>query len=354
MAEESGQEKTETPSDKKREDARKEGQVAISREVGSAAMLGAFSLYFMMMGSVTVDQYKTIWKHALTTLILPQDLNPDMVQKLFVDTIVLVAPLLMGVFGIALVVGLMAGYFQVGMMMTPLKFNFSRIDPIAGTGRLFSGQALAELAKNLFKLFVIGYITFSSLEQSVMEILTLSRLKPEAIMSYNFSLVGSMFGRVSVALAILAIMDLLYQRWALDQKLMMTKQEVKEEMKESEGDPQIKARVRQAMREMSRARMMQSVPKADVVVTNPTHYAVALQYDREIMGAPRMIAKGADHVALRIREVARENNVPIVENPPVAREIYASVDIGHEIPDHMFRAVAEILAYVYKLKKKKI
>jgi flagellar biosynthetic protein FlhB len=172
------------------------------------------------------------------------------------------------------------------------------------------------------------------------------------ILQFNFNLLGTLLVRVTIAMVILAVLDYLYQRWSFEQRIKMTKQEMREELKQTEGDPQLRSRVRQVQREMSRARMMENVPKADVVVTNPTHFAVALMYDREVMGSPRVVAKGADFIAERIKAVARENKVPLVENQTVARELYAQVEIGQEVPEQFFRAVAEILAFVYRLKGK--
>ena len=204
--------------------------------------------------------------------------------------------------------------------------------------------------KSLFKMGVIGYITYYSYQEKIEPMLQLSALSMESIFTFNFSLMGTLFGRVALALVILAVFDYLYQRWSMEQRIKMTKQEVRDELKQTEGDPQLRARVRQVQRDISRARMMQNVPKADVIVTNPTHYAVALMYDREVMAAPRLVAKGVGFIAQRIKEVAVENDVPVVENPPVARELYAQVEIGAAVPERFFKIVAEILAYVYRLK----
>ncbi|MDH4121606.1 MAG: flagellar biosynthesis protein FlhB [Deltaproteobacteria bacterium] len=348
---ESGQEKSEAPSDKRREDSRQEGQVAISREVTSAAMLGAMSLYFLFTGQLGINTLRQLWVSSFQNLS-QQDFTVPLLQKFFIDTVVLVTPFMLGVFALAMAVALFSSFMQVGLLIVPFKFKFERVNPLEGMKRLFSMSAFAELLKSLFKMIVVGYVIYVSLEEEIFPLFQLFRLKPEAILDFNLSLVGVLFGRVAIALVILALFDFLFQRWNLDRQLMMTKQEMKEEMKETEGNPQLKSRIRQIMRNMSQARMMEHVPKADVVVTNPTHFAVALQYDREIMASPRVVAKGADFIAQRIREVARENNVPLVENPVVAREIYKHVEIGQEIPEGLFRAVAEILAYVYRLKGK--
>jgi len=353
MAEQSAQEKTEAPTQKKREDARKEGQVVISREVSSAALLGMFSLYFVIAGKTTLNSMELLLRTSFSHLIR-SDFTIDLLAQVFKDVVMIIFPMMMGIFGMVFIVGLLASYAQVGSHFTPLKFQASRLNPLSGLQRIFSSQGLADLFKSIFKMAVIGYITFYTLQEEIQPILALSNLPIQQIFDYNFILLGKLFGRVALALMILALFDYMFQRWNMDKRLMMTKQEVKEEMKQTEGDPQLRARVRQIQREVSRARMMQNVPKADVVVTNPTHFAIALEYDREVMASPRLIAKGADFIAERIKEIARENNVPIVENPPVAREIYAQVEIGEEIPERFFRAVAEILAYIYRLKGKTV
>jgi len=354
MAQEPGaQEKTESPTAKRREDARKEGNVVNSKEVSSAALLAAFAIYFLVSGETTIGQASVVFRHSLANLMI-DDLTPEVLSGILLSMLGGLAPIMLGIFGMVFFVGFTASFLQVGPMAAEFKFKFDRLNPLSGLKKIFSSQGLMELFKSLFKLGIIGFITFYSLSEEVMPILALSRLSLDAILSFNFGLLGTIFGRVALALVALAVMDYLYQRWQMEQKLKMTKQELKEELKQTEGDPQLRARVRQIQRDVSRARMMENVPKADVIVTNPTHFAVALMYDREVMTAPRMVAKGADFLAARIREVARENDIPLVENPAVAREIYARVEVGEEIPEEFFRIVAEILAYVYKLKGKAV
>jgi flagellar biosynthetic protein FlhB len=352
MAEEnSGQEKTEAPTSKRREDARKEGMVVLSREVSSVALLGAFALYFMIAGKAGLDGLAQIWKVAFANLAAP-DLTVAFTQRLIIQYLWVVSPLLVGLFVILMAVGLMAQVFQVGFTLAGLKFDGSRINPLTGLKRILSTNGLVELLKSLFKIGVIGYVTYLTLRDELPNLVAVSKLPIGALLTYNFGLLGAVLVRVVLAMALLALLDYLYQRWNFEQRIKMTKQEMREELKQTEGDPQLRARVRQVQRELSRARMMQNVPKADVVVTNPTHFAVALMYDREVMQSPRLVAKGADFVAERIKAVARENAVPLVENQTVARELYAHVEIGQEVPEQFFRAVAEILAFVYRLKGK--
>ncbi len=351
MAEAAGQEKTEAPTQKKREDARKEGRVAMSKEIPSAALLGIFLLYFLVAGKISLEQVEKFWVTGFQHIIAP-DLTIASLYFGLRTSIWSAALMVGGLFALIMLVSLLSSVVQVGVQFTGLKFQGNRLSPFQGLKRIFSYNGLAELFKGLFKMAVIGYITYVSIESVIEELLSLGKIPLGGIFSFNIDLITSLFGRVAVALVVLAIFDYLFQRWNFEQNLKMTKQELKEEMKQTEGDPQLRSRVRAIQRETSRARMMQNVPKADVVVTNPTHYAVALEYDREVMTAPRVTAKGADFIAERIKEIARENDVAIVENPPVAREIYRLVDIGQEVPEEFFRTVAEILAYVYRLKGK--
>jgi flagellar biosynthetic protein FlhB len=321
--------------------------------VPSAALLGAIALYFFLALDPTIsilERYlKTAFEQAPTT-----ELTIQGSARLFGAMLMAVSPVLAGLFGLAVVVSLFSVIMQVGVVFTPLRFQGDRVNPLMGLQRIFSAQGAAELFKSVFKLVVIGYVTYVSFNQEVLPLLTLSRLPPEGIVRYTFGLLGALFARVALALVVLALFDYLFQRWTLEQRLKMTRQELKEELKQTEGDPQLRARIRQVQRELSRARMMQNVPKADVVVTNPTHFAVALMYDRESMSAPQLVAKGADFLAQRIREIAMDNDVTLVENAFVARELYYNVEVGQQIPEEFFRAVAEILAYVYRLRGKTI
>jgi flagellar biosynthesis protein FlhB len=354
MAEATAQERTEAPTQKKREDARKEGQVALSREIPSAALLGAGLLYFIVLGRTGLQQMEAYWVHSFQRLQLSQDLTISLLYRNLREGLWLMVLMLLGFFVLLFVVSIASTLLQVGIQLNPLTFQGNRINPLAGLRRIFSANGLAELMKGLFKMGVIGYVTWITMNGQIVDLMSLSKLSTAGLLGFNFSMLAQLFGRVAVALAILAVFDYLFQRWQFEQRLKMTKQELREELRQTEGDPQLRSRVRQIQRELSRARMMQNVPKADVVVTNPTHYAVALQYDREVMSAPKVTAKGADFVAERIKAIALENDVPIVENPAVAREIYNLVEIGDEVPEQFFRTVAEILAYVYRLKGRNV
>jgi flagellar biosynthesis protein FlhB len=345
----SSQERTESPTTKRREDARLDGMVAMSREVPQAALLGTFALFFWMMGQFSLGRLEVLWKNSLAQMT-QTELTPNIVLSVFLNDSMLMLPAVGVLFALVFAVGLASTMGQVGIVLTPLRFHFERLDPITGFGRILSMDGLAELVKAIFKMVVIGYVTYVTLQDEMANLLAIGRLPLPAIFSYTFGLLSTLLIRAAMALVILAVLDYLYQRWSHEQRLKMTKQEMREELRQTEGDPQLRSRIRTLQREMSRARMMQNVPKADVVVTNPTHYAIALQYDREVMHAPRVIAKGADFIAERIKAIATENKITMVENVTVARELYNNVEIGQEIPEQFFRAVAEILAFVYRLK----
>lgn len=350
----SGGEKTETPSQKKRDDARKEGQVANSKELSSCAILGGFILVFYFSSSFMLDLYKESLIFAFKNLSLPE-LSIPMLRKFFIEivkkAILMTAPFL----GAALVIGIFASVVQVGFKISakPLAPKLSKISPLKGIGRMFSKQSAMELFKTLFKMTLFGYIGYYTFSESVAEIQLLFDHNPKTLIHYTAGIVSVFLFRVFLALLVLALFDYMFQRFDLEQKLKMTKQEVKEEHKQAEGDPQLKAKIRQIQQQQSQARMMQDVPESEVVISNPTHFAIALKYDREVMRAPQIIAKGVDHMALRIMEIASENNIIVYRNPPVARAMYFQVDIGDEVPEEFYKAIAEILAFVYKSKKKR-
>ncbi len=354
MAEEA-QEKTEAPSQKRRDDARKEGQVAYSKEVASAFLLGAFLLVFWAGGSFFQITWEEIMRESLQGINKYAELDNNLVGRLFSDVLGKAALITVPFFIAVLFVGVFASVIQVGVNLTlkPLEPKLDKLSPIKGLGRMFSSQAVSELAKSLFKMGVIGYIGYVTFMENLEPMKALIAADPRILLHESMNLIGIFAFRLFLALVVMAAFDFMFQRWNLEQKLKMSKQDLKEEMKQSEGDPQIKARIRQVQQEMSKARMMQEVPKADVVVTNPTHFAVALVYDREVMTAPRIIAKGADFIALRIIEIARERDVVVYENPLVARGVYYQAEIGDEVPEEFYRVMAEILAFVYRVKKKR-
>lgn len=267
--------------------------------------------------------------------------------QLLLDTVVIVAPLM----GAVVLAGFAANALQVGLVLSgePLSPKGSRLDPIAGIGRMFSVRSAVELIKGLAKTALIAYMVFAFLKAEYPTVVRLMGADPGQIAAGIGGLMFRMLFRAAIALLVIAAVDYGFQRYQHEKNLRMTKQEVKEDFKRSEGDPLVKSRIRQRQRQMARNRMMQQVPEADVVVTNPTHYAVALKYDADTMTAPVVLAKGQRLVAERIKEIARESKVPMVENVELARALYKSTEVGDEVPAALYLAVAEILAYVYRL-----
>ena len=344
-----GGEKTEEPTAKKRADARKKGQVGRSQELNTAFVLlvGFFTLKLLWDSIyLSIASYTT---YVFTNL--NQSVDTENIIHIFIGIIVVLAKTAFPVMFAIMLIGLAINFFQVGLNFNTesIEFKLDKLNPINGFGRIFSKRSLVELAKSFFKILVIGFFLYRFIHEQILampqfmffDLTTSLALVAEIIFQMAFIVIG--------VIMIMALMDYGYQKWQTTQDLKMTKQEVKDEMKQSEGDPQIKGKIRQKQRQMAMARMMKEVPKADVIVTNPTHYAIALSYQQG-MSAPLVVAKGQDLVAQRIKEIAREARVPIIENKPLARASYAAVQIGDVIPQELYQAVAEVLAYVYRLK----
>ena len=353
----SSSEKTEKATPKKRNKAREEGQVAKSQEIGTAAMLLAgFAGLALFAGGILTG---IIDLFAFHFLLLPDSV--DIFESVFLarhvawvmgQILLICAPL----FAVGMVVGLITNVVQVGWKITPKAFKpkMSKFNPIKGMKRIFSMQSVMNLVKSLLKFTLIITVVVFMLMGELEIIPSVMDMELGAAMSYFGGLVVRMGLTIGVMYIFIAVLDFAYTKWKHEKDLKMTKQEVKEEWKQAEGNPQIKGKIRQKMREVSMRRMMQNVPQADVIITNPTHYAVALKYDMlgALGGAPILVAKGVDFMAKRIKDVAAENDIPVVENPPLARAIYNDVDIDKEIPEELYLAVAEIMAYVFKLKNR--
>lgn len=354
MAEQEGQEKTEVPTEKKRRESREEGQVAFSKELSSAALLAGIVLTLVATSPIILDAMRQLMSQIFRDLAQSEELSIDSIFTLSGEILSIILPAFAPFAAVIIFVGILASVLQVGVLITfkAIAPKFNKISPLTGLKRLFSSQSLADFLKSMAKLIIVGFVGYLTYIDKITELNGLSVSTPESILIYNFTVVAEVAGKIVLALVAIAIFDYFYQRWHHEQQLMMTKQEVKDETKQTEGDPQLKARIRQIQREMSNARMMQEVPKADAVIVNPTHFSVAILYDRDVMTAPEVIAKGADHLALRMRTVARENNVPILERPELARDLYANVEIGDDIPERFYKAIAEILAFVYRLRKR--
>lgn len=354
MAEQEGQEKTEVPTEKKRRESREEGQVAFSKELSSAALLAGIVLTLVATSPIILDAMRQLMSQIFRDLAQRKELSIDIIFTLSGEILSIILPAFAPFAAVIIFAGVFASVLQVGVQITfkAISPKFNKISPLTGLKRLFSSQSLADFLKSMAKLIIVGFVGYLTYIDKITELNGLSVSTPESILIYNFTVVAEVAGKIVLALVAIAIFDYFYQRWHHEQQLMMTKQEVKDETKQTEGDPQLKARIRQIQREMSNARMMQEVPKADAVIVNPTHFSVAILYDRDVMSAPEVIAKGADHLALRMRTVARENNVPILERPELARDLYANVEIGDDIPERFYKAIAEILAFVYRLRKR--
>ena len=353
MAEQQGQEKTEAPTEKKRRETREEGQVAFSKELSSAALLAGIVLTLVATSPFILDSFRELMTNIFRQMASADELSVNSIYTLSGEIITTMLPAFTPFLTVIVLVAIFAAVVQVGIQITfkAIVPKFSKLSPLTGIKRLFSSQSLADFLKSMAKLIIVGFVGYLTYMDKISELNGLSVSTPEAILKYNFTVVAEVAGKIVLALVAIAIFDYFYQRWHHEQQMMMTKQEVKEETKQTEGDPQLKARIRQIQREMSNARMMQEVPKADALIVNPTHFSVAVLYDRDIMAAPEVTAKGVDHMALRMRTIARENNVPILERPELARDLYANVEIGEDIPERFYKAIAEILAFVYRLRK---
>lgn len=354
MADESsGQEKTETPTSRRLQDAREKGDIAKSMEVPSAAVLLASLLTIYVSRHYIMANLSQMTAHYLAacgTIHLSPATFTTLTKETMLAMTIVSSPILAAVFLTALI----ANYSQVGVIFTAEKItpDFSKIDPISGFARKFSMQALADLIKSLLKIGLIGYVAFSEAYAALPEFMPLMDKEPYQIMAFAGQTAFWIFLKCALVIAFLAILDYAFQRWQFMKKMKMSKQEVKEEAKMTEGDPQVKGRIRAIQMQMARQRMMTEVPKADVVITNPTRLAIALRYDGKTMAAPLVIAKGAGAIAARIREIAAENGVPLVENKPLAQALYKMADINKPIPEDLFQAVAEVLAYVFGSRKR--
>ncbi len=351
MAEENGQEKTEDPTPRKRQKSREDGQVAKSIEVPSVVILFCAVATLYATAGFFYDNVKRIFYESFNFDIL-NDFNIQFFLLFFNDVIkysaLAVVPLLIAVF----LAGLVSNLAQVGFFISwkAIEPKGSKIDPIKGFGRIFSMKSVFDLVKSILKISIIFFLAYFAVKSELDNLLRLYDNDVQNIVLFILKVSFKIFVWILIAMIILAVIDYLYQKWDFEQKIKMTKQEVKDEMKQSEGDPHVKSRIRQLQADAARNRMMAEVPYADVVVTNPVHFAIALKYDRLTMNAPVVVAKGAGRIAERIKEIAKKENIPVVEQPELARNLFKLVDTGDFIPPDFFQAVAEILAYAYRLK----
>ena len=349
MAEDSG-DKTEVPTARKREEAREQGMVARSTDLTSAAMLLGGLVLLKKFGSPILIALRGLLQSMLSEKSLSQ-VNANTATNHLVGELIPVAVSMLPLFGGLIVLAIVVNVAQVGFRITPDKLmpNFGALNPIRGLGSLFKPQSIMRLVMGVLKMMLVAIVSYSAIHSRLNQIIGVENLSFEQMFWMGGEVIYSIGLRVGLLLLVLALLDYIWQKFEFEKNLRMTKQEIKEEMRNMEGDPKIKMRRRQIAQQMAQKKLKKDVPTADVVITNPTEFAVALKYDTDSMRAPRVIAKGRDLIAKRIRELAIEAGVPILERKPLARALYKLVEVGQEIPVEFYSAVAEILAYVYEL-----
>lgn len=355
MAEQDGLEKSEQPTGKKLDDARDKGQVAKSTEINSLAVFGSgLTMIYLAKGFLgeKISDFAIEILGSLEKFEINKAILQTYMLKWVLFLFMFLTPVLIGITVIALVVNIA----QVGFKFKTKAFkpNLKRFNPIAGIKRIFfSPSSFVEVAKSVAKLFIIALFTYFIILKLIQDTTLLIELSVEEIVTFMLNAAFSLVWKISLFFVAIATVDFMFQKFKFKKEMMMSKQEVKEEYKQSEGDPIIKSRIRRQMISMARKRMIKDVPTADVVVTNPTHFAVAIKYELDKDNAPKVVAKGMDELAQRIKKIATENNVPLYEDKELARALYKSVDVGEEIPTKLFKAVAQILAYIFQMKKLK-
>lgn len=353
MADENDDEKTEEPSQYKIDESRKKGDVASSKELSSVLLLSGSFLTLVLCSLFIYEQFTEyidwLYRQDFKTVYSVEKFS-DILKQTIWTLVKCVAPS----FGASICLGVMSQFVQIGFLYSPeiLNADIERINPIKGFGKLFSKKAIVEAIKGFFKFTVVIVITYWVMRDNIGTFLGFLHSEAGESLLFGRYLMVKLGFSILLGLAIVALGDFAWEKWSYRQKMMMTKQQAKEEAKEKDGNPEVKQKIRQIQRQMAQKRMLNDVKSADVIVTNPTHISVALKYDGQTMVAPAVMAKGADHLALRIREIAKENDIPIVENIMLARTLYKTVKVGHGVPRTLYKAVAEILSFVYKLKRK--
>jgi flagellar biosynthetic protein FlhB len=346
----SAQEKTEAPTPRRREEARRQGQVAKSTDLSAAVILLGGLLFVALMSDSILGRLLDITRYCLGGNAYEIASPRDMMTTTY-NVMSLAVKIVLPVLFTVLVLALLSVLVQVGFMITfePLKPSFSKINPISGLKRMFSGKSFMQLVMGIAKAGLLAVVAYYSLKSKVPLFAYACYLDHVNVVGLAATTLFTLSLRLAITLLVLAILDYFYQRYRHEKDLKMTKEEVKDEMKNMDGDPKIKQKRRQVQMQMAMQRIKSAVPQADVVVTNPTELAIAIRYDSETMQAPKVVAKGADFMARRIREIAIEHGIPIVERKPLARALYKAVEVGQEVPVELYKAVAEILAYVYEL-----
>jgi flagellar biosynthetic protein FlhB len=343
--------KTEAPTQRRLDEAREEGQVARSLELNTAVIMLVGAFLLKGPGTTLVNAIRDLIISSINTLPTAVINENSLRTRLFSIISTLVPSFGLILVGL-LVTGVSITLAQTGFLWAGKKigFDFKRLNPLTGLQRIFSGSGLIELGRAMLKLVVVGWVAYSYLKSQINALSDLGLMDLTSGVSKWVDLASTLAIRVGSAYLVLAVADYAFQRWRFMRSMRMTKEEIKEDYKRSEGDPFLRGRIRAQQRRLARNRMMSNVPKAKVVITNPTHFAIALDYNPDAMTAPKVLAKGAFHVAQKIVEIAKQNNVPIVQNVPLARALYKSVEVDQEISPDLYLAVAEVLAYVYRLK----
>lgn len=344
------QEKTEAPTPRRREEARAQGQVARSADLNAAVTLLGVLLFLHWWGEGVLGKLLAVMRNSLGRAGVDMAETGDLgvaLRNALLDAGQMLLPLLVGV----VVLALSVGYLQVGWLITfkPLVPKPDRLNPIAGAARMFGGRAFVHLLMGVLKMTILSVVAYWTVSARVNTLAHASGMSHLTLVAVGLDMLFTVGLRLAILLVVLALIDYAYQRYRTEKDMRMTKEEVREELKRMEGDPKIKSRRRQVQMQIAMQRIRSAVPNADVVVTNPTQFAVALRYDNETMTAPKVVAKGTDFLAKTIREIAIEYGVPIVERPPLARALYRDVEVGQEVPAEFYKAVAEVLAYVYEL-----
>ncbi|RCW70701.1 flagellar biosynthesis protein FlhB [Saliterribacillus persicus] len=346
-------EKTERATPKKRQDSRKKGQVAKSQDVNTAILLFFVFIILLVIGNSLRNSMTAMYRKSFTEYI-HQEVNVFQLPDMFVDYTIEIAIALTPIMLMAIVAGLASNLMQIGFLFTaePLQMKLNKIDPIQGAKRIFSVRALVELVKSLLKITVVTTITFSIIWMNIDEMLMLADKGINGSLAFFSSITLQMGIAASIGLLIISVVDYTYQKYDYEKNIKMSKNDIKDEYKNIEGDPLIRSKIKEKQRQMAMQRMMSEVPQADVIITNPTHYAIAIKYDEDKADAPYVVAKGVDIIALKIREIAKNHQIMTVENRPLARSLYDKMEIGDLISEDYFQAVAEILAYVYRVQRK--
>lgn len=353
MSDDSG-EKTEDPSQHKIDEARKKGDVASSKEINSVLILtGTFTV--LVLSSLFIFELLSDYMNWLYGLDITRVYTPEIAKEILTKTIMVVLKAVAPTFFTSAALGIMSQIMQIGILYSPevLTLKFDRLNPLSGLKRIFSKKAIAEVVKGVFKFSIVLSVTYFIIDDNMSTFTGFLHTEIQEALSFGKVFALKLALSILLGLGVVAALDFAWEKYSYKEKLKMTKQQVKEESKERDGNPEVKQKIRAIQREMSQKRMMNDIKTADVVITNPTHISIVIKYDGETMVAPSVVGKGKEHLALKIREIANEHNIPIVENVPLARALFKTVKVGHGVPRSLYKAVAEILAFVYKIKKKK-